>query len=109
MPFQSWDSDEGVRIIIIIIIKLFSYHGFSFPWYYSSWANDEPHNSGFKSHIVALSLWGSCTASFCRKFIIIIIVIIIIIIIKFLHFQICLLILSDIIYIHIWVYVLKFA
>jgi hypothetical protein len=27
------------------------------PWYFSSWASGEPHHSGFKSQLVALSLW----------------------------------------------------
>jgi hypothetical protein len=27
----------------------FSYHMFSFPWYFSSWANGQPHHSGFVS------------------------------------------------------------
>jgi hypothetical protein len=27
------------------------------PWYFSSWASGEPHDSGFKSQLVALSLW----------------------------------------------------
>jgi hypothetical protein len=30
---------------------------FFFPWYFSSWASGEPHHSGFKSQLVALSLW----------------------------------------------------
>jgi hypothetical protein len=30
---------------------------FFLPWYFSSWANGEPHHSGFKSQLVALSLW----------------------------------------------------
>jgi hypothetical protein len=32
-----------------IIILLFSYHRFSFPWYFSSWASGEPYLSGFVS------------------------------------------------------------
>jgi hypothetical protein len=27
------------------------------PWYISSWASGEPHHSGFKTQLVALSLW----------------------------------------------------
>jgi hypothetical protein len=34
-----------------------SYHRSSFRWYSSSWVNAEPRHSGFKSQIVALSLW----------------------------------------------------
>jgi hypothetical protein len=50
-----------------MLLLLFPYHVFTFPWYFSSWASGEPHHSGFKSQTVALSL-----------FIIIIIIIIII-------------------------------
>jgi hypothetical protein len=49
-----------------IIIILFPYHRFSFPWYFSSWASGKPHHSGFKSHIVALSLW--CVMFLVRRF-----------------------------------------
>jgi hypothetical protein len=35
----------------------FSYHRSSFPWVFCSWDSFEPHHSGFKSQIVALSLW----------------------------------------------------
>jgi hypothetical protein len=42
---------------IIIIMLLFSYHRFSFPWYFFSWASGEPYHSGFKSQIVALTIW----------------------------------------------------
>jgi hypothetical protein len=35
----------------------FSYHMVSFHWYFSSWANGEPHQSAFKSQTVALSLF----------------------------------------------------
>jgi hypothetical protein len=48
-----------IIIIIIISIMLFSYHRFSFPWYFS-WANGEhppPPNSRFNSQLVALFLW----------------------------------------------------
>jgi hypothetical protein len=30
---------------------------FFLPWYFSPWASSEPHHSGFKSQLVALSLW----------------------------------------------------
>jgi hypothetical protein len=30
---------------------------FFLPWYFSPWASGEPHHSGFKSQLVALSLW----------------------------------------------------
>jgi hypothetical protein len=30
---------------------------FYLPWYFSPWASGEPHHSGFKSQLVALSLW----------------------------------------------------
>jgi hypothetical protein len=30
---------------------------FFLPWYFSSWASGEPQHSGFKSQLVALSLW----------------------------------------------------
>jgi hypothetical protein len=30
---------------------------FFLPWYFSSWASGEPHHLGFKSQLVALSLW----------------------------------------------------
>jgi hypothetical protein len=39
------------------MLFLFSYHRFHFPWYVPSSANGEPHHSGLKSQIVALSLW----------------------------------------------------
>jgi hypothetical protein len=42
-----------------IIIIMFSYYRSSFPWYFFSWANGEPQHSGFKSQIVALSLWSA--------------------------------------------------
>jgi hypothetical protein len=38
----------------------------SFPWYLSSWANGEPHPSGFKSQSVALPLW--CVMFLVRLF-----------------------------------------
>jgi hypothetical protein len=34
---------------------LFSYHRFYFPWYFSSWANGEPHHSGFKLLLLSSS------------------------------------------------------
>jgi hypothetical protein len=43
-------------VFTVIIIMLLFYHRSSFPWYFS-WANGEPHHSGFKSQIVALSKW----------------------------------------------------
>jgi hypothetical protein len=49
---------------------MFSYHWFSFPWYFSSWTNGEPHHSGFKSQIVALSFWCEMflvQRFFCRE------------------------------------------
>jgi hypothetical protein len=39
------------------MLLLFSYHRFSFPWHFSSSASGEPQHSGFKSQIVALSLF----------------------------------------------------
>jgi hypothetical protein len=30
---------------------------FFLPWYFCSWASGEPHHSGLKSQLVALSLW----------------------------------------------------
>jgi hypothetical protein len=36
---------------------MFFYHRFPFPCYFSPWASGEPHHSGFKSQIVALSIW----------------------------------------------------
>jgi hypothetical protein len=32
-------------------------HVFFLPWYFSSWASGEPHHSGLKSQLIALSLW----------------------------------------------------
>jgi hypothetical protein len=47
---------------------LSSHHRFSFPWYFyfCSWATGEPHHSGFKPQIVALSLW--CVMFLVRRF-----------------------------------------
>jgi hypothetical protein len=73
-----------IIIIIIIIVVILTYYWFSLPlfrlmkaelyyyyyyyyvllsqvfflpWYFSSWASSEPHHSGFKSKLVALSSW----------------------------------------------------
>jgi len=50
----------------ITIVLFSSYHRFFFPWYFSSWASGEPHLSGFKSQLVALSLW--CVMFLVRLF-----------------------------------------
>jgi hypothetical protein len=52
--------------LIIIIIIMFSYRKFSFLWYFPSWENGETHHSGFKSQLVALSLW--CVMFLVRRF-----------------------------------------
>jgi hypothetical protein len=43
---------------------------FFLPWYFCSWANGEPHHSGFKSQLVALFLMMCDVPSmavFCRE------------------------------------------
>jgi hypothetical protein len=52
-------------------------------WYFSPWASGEPHHSGFKSQLVALSLW--CVMFLVLQIIIIIIIIINIILILSAH------------------------
>jgi hypothetical protein len=48
------DASLGFTDIIIIIS---CHRFFLLPWYFCSWASCEPHHSGFKSQLVALSLW----------------------------------------------------
>jgi hypothetical protein len=45
-----------------------SYHRFCCPWYFSSWANGEPHHSGFKFQNVAFPLLCSLCGCFCRDY-----------------------------------------
>jgi hypothetical protein len=48
-----------LRLWLLILLLLFSYHSFSFSWYFSSWGNGEPHHLGFKPQTAACST--SCT------------------------------------------------
>jgi hypothetical protein len=57
---------SSTLIMQLIWIMLFFCHRFSFPWYFYSWANGEPHNSEFTSKIIALSLW--CVMFLVRLF-----------------------------------------
>jgi hypothetical protein len=58
-----WGNLQAKWIIIIIIIMYYYYYYrllwqvFFLLWCFSSWASGEPHHSGFKSQLVALSLW----------------------------------------------------
>jgi hypothetical protein len=51
----------GIKLSPVLYYYYYHHHFLSqvffLPWYFCSWASGEPHHSGFKSQLVALSLW----------------------------------------------------
>jgi hypothetical protein len=55
---------SGTALLFALLYYYYHHHHHHFlsqvfflPWYFSPWASGEPHHSGFKCQLVALSLW----------------------------------------------------